>query len=258
MKMTTDRQTRILEYLAGHDKLEVAQLSELLRVSPSTIRRELSTLEKGGMLVRTHGAAQLTSPIHYDAPYEKRAAQQIQAKRNIAATTKSLVERGMVVGISGGSTCTELARQMRATEGLTVVTNAVNVALELQGQLGKRVMITGGTLTEGSYELVGNQVVESLQRVHLDLAFVGASGIDLDFGFSVSDEPEAVAGRALMAAADRSVIIADHTKIGRATFARLCRLIDVNLLVTDDRITPKQREALEQAGLEVLVAESVF
>lgn len=256
--MTTDRQLRILEHLVRHDELEVAQLSELLQVSPSTVRRELTTMEKIGLLVRTHGAARLPTPIHYDSPYEKRAAQQIQAKRKIAAVAKKLIEPGMVVGISGGTTCTELGRQMRATERVTIVTNAVNVALELQGQLGKRVMITGGTLTEGSYELIGDQVVQSLQAVHLDLAFVGASGIDLGFGFSVSDEPEAVAGRALMASADRSVIVADHTKIGRATFARLCRLTEVNLLITDDQITLSQREALEAAGLDILVAVSIF
>lgn len=258
VEMTTDRQTKILQYLAGHDKLEIAQLSELLRVSPSTIRRELREMEKSGLLVRTHGAAQLPTPIRYEVSYENRAAQQVEAKRKIAAAAKRLVEPGLVVGISGGTTCTELARQLRALEQVTVVTNALNVAIELQGQLNNRVMVTGGLLNQNSYELVGDQVVQSLQDVHLDFAFLGVSGIDPTFGFFMSDVPEAVVGRTFMAVSDRIVVIADHTKICKRTFARLCPLSKVNMLITDDQITSEQRSALDQAGLEVLVADPIL
>jgi DeoR family transcriptional regulator of aga operon len=255
--MTTDRQAKILQYLAGHGELEVAQLSQLLQVSSSTVRRELTVMEENGLLVRTHGAAQLPTPIHYEPTYENRAAQQTQAKRNIAAAARKLVEPGMVVGISGGTTCTELARQLRVVEHITIVTNAVNIALELQGHLDKRVIVTGGVLNHGSYELVGHQVVQSLQNVHLNLAFLGASGVDLEFGFSMADEPEAVAARAFMAASERTLVLADHTKIGRARFARLCPLTEVSMLITDDQTSPERCQALKQAGLEVLVAASI-
>jgi len=252
--MTTDRQAKILQYLAEHDALEVNQLSARLEVSPSTVRRELRALQESGLLVRTHGAARRPAPLLYEPPFERRAAQQVAAKRKIAAAARRLIEPGAVVGLGGGSTCTELARQLRAVDNITVVTNAVNIALELQGQSARRVVLTGGLLTPSSYEMVGSLVATSLQYVHLNLVFVGVSGVDLGFGFSVSDEPEAVAGRAFMAAADRTIVIADHTKIGQATFARLCGLRDVHMLITDDGLTPEQRTALEQAGLQVLVA----
>ncbi len=252
--MTTDRQMQILQYLARHDMLEVGRLGEWLQVSPSTVRRELRTMEADGLLVRSHGGAFLPTPIRYEPPFEKRAAQDVEPKRKIAAAAKRLVQPGMVLGISGGTTCTELARQLRAMPDITVVTNALNIALELQSQLSKRVVLTGGLLTKDSYELVGSLVVQSLQSMHLDIAFGGASGVDLSFGFSVSDEPEAAVARALMAASERTIMIADHTKIGRATFARLCSLADVEMLITDDGISAEQCAVLQAASLNVLVA----
>lgn len=118
-------------------------------------------------------------------------------------------------------------------------------------------MVTGGMLNFYSYELVGNLVSSSLQNVHLDIAFLGASGIDLDFGFSMSDEPEAVAGRAFIATSDKSVIIADSTKLGKRTFARLCSLDAIDLLITDDGIKSDQVNSLKGAGLEILVISSL-
>jgi len=253
--MATDRQLKILQHLAIHDNVEVSDLGELLHVSSSTIRRELRAMEETGLLVRTHGGAHLPSPIHYVIPYEKRAAQQVNEKRMIALAARKLVKPGMVIGIMGGTTCTELARVLRPLEHLTVVTNALNVALELQGPLSRRVVVTGGMLNQNSYELVSSQASQSLESVHLDLAFLGVSGISLEYGFSMSDEPEAAVARAFIAAADRAIVIADHSKIGQVTFARLCPLNSLGLLVTDKNIEPGQKKALEHVGLEVLVAD---
>jgi DeoR family transcriptional regulator of aga operon len=252
---TSDRQAKILQHLTKHHILEVSELSDLLQVSPSTIRRELKVMEKGGLLVRSHGIARLPTPIHYELPYENRAAQQVDAKRKIAALAKRLIKSRSVVGLSGGTTITELARQLRVMEDATIVTNAVNVAIELQGKLGQRVIVTGGMMNQNSYELVGDLASQSLQNVHLDKVFLGASGIDAGFGVSMADEPEAVVARAFKAAADQAIVIADCTKIGKATFARFCPLAEVDILITDDGITPEQRAILEETGLTVYIAE---
>lgn len=255
--MATDRQLRILHHLSARDEMEVQELARVLHVSPSTIRRELTVLEENGLLVRTHGAARLAEPIRYEAPYEKRASQRLAEKRAIALAAKEIIDPGMVIGLMGGTTCTELARVLRPVEPLTIVTNAVNVVLELQATPQKRVMVTGGVLNQNSYELVGSQVLQSLQTVHLDLAFIGVSGISAEYGFSMSDEPEATVGQAFHHAADRTVVIADHSKVGKTTFARLCPLKELDLLITDSKITLRQLDDLRQAKLEVLVADPV-
>lgn len=255
--MATDRQLRILHHLSARDQMEVQELAQLLHVSTSTIRRELTALEDNGLLVRTHGAARLAEPIRYEAPYENRASQRLAEKRAIALAAKEIVTPGMVIGLMGGTTCTELARVLRPVEPLTIVTNAVNVVLELQATQQKRVMVTGGVLNQNSYELVGSQVLQALQTVHLDLAFIGVSGISAEYGFSMSDEPEATVGHGFSQAADRTVVIADHSKVGNTTFARLCPLRELDLLITDNGIAAKQLDDLRQAGLEVMIANPV-
>ncbi|MCB0155708.1 MAG: DeoR/GlpR transcriptional regulator [Anaerolineae bacterium] len=254
--MTTDRQMKILNYLSRHESAEVQQLSDLLRTSPSTIRRELKIMEENGLLVRRHGNAQLHVPIRYELPFEKRATHEAEAKRKIASQARQLIQPGQVIGLSGGTTTTELARQLRMMENITIVTSALNIALELQGQLSKRVMVTGGILNQESYELAGDQAVQSLRNVHLDMVFHGASGIDADFGLSLADEPDAVVGRAFKEATDQLIILADHSKIGHKTFARFCGLSEIDRLITDDRLTPAQRTMLETAGVEVIVAKA--
>ena len=245
-----------MAHLIQSDGMGVKELSRLLQISDSTTRRQLTLMEKRGLVVRTHGGARLATPITYELLYENRAAQAVVAKRKIAAAALSLISPNLVIGLSGGTTCTELARLLRTQDDLTVVTNAINIALEIQSQAGRRIMVTGGLLNQDSYELVGNQVSQSLQNVHIDIAFLGVSGISVEFGFSMSDEPEAVAGRAFIAAADRIIILADHTKVGKSTFARFCSIKDVRLLITDDQITPQQFNTLQDAGLNVLLATS--
>jgi len=249
-------QRKIMAHLIQNESVGVKKLSSLLQISDSTTRRQLTFMEKKGMIVRMHGGARLANPITYELLYENRAAQALVAKRKIAAAALSLTSPDLVIGLSGGTTCTELARLLRTLERITVVTNAINVALEIQSQASRRIMVTGGLLNQNSYELVGNQVSQSLQNVHIDITFLGVSGISVEFGFSMHDEPEAVAGRAFMAAADRTIVLADSSKVGKSTFARLCAIKDVHLLITDDQIQPQQVNSLKGAGLEVLIATS--
>jgi len=253
--MTTDRRLRIIHQLIIRHEMEVEELSSILHVSPSTIRRELRVMEKEGLLIRTHGAAHLRVPIDYDFPYANRAAKQLDEKRAIALAATRLITPGMVLALVGGTTCTALARMLRPLDELTIVTSAINVALELQGQSNKRVIVTGGTLNRNSYELVGSQAISSLGNIHCEMAFLGASGMSAEYGLSMSDEPEAAVGRALIASAERAVVLADHTKLGKRGLVRVCPLNQVHLLITDAQATPEQVESLARAGLEVTIAE---
>jgi DeoR family transcriptional regulator of aga operon len=253
--MTTDRRLRIVHQLAIRHEMEVEELSSILSASPSTIRRELSAMEKDGLLVRTHGAAHLRVPIDYDFPYANRAAKQLEEKRAIALAAMQLVAPGMVLAFVGGTTCTALARMLRPLDDLTIVTSAINVALELQGQSNKRVILTGGTLNRNSYELVGSQAIGSLENMHCEMAFLGASGMSAEYGLSMTDEPEAAVGRALIASTERTVVLADHTKLGKRGLVRVCPLEQVSLLVTDARAAPEQLTSMRRSGLDVVVAE---
>ncbi len=247
-------QKMIMRQLTEHAMLDVRTLSETLGLSPSTIRRQLSGLQEKGLIVRARGSAMLPRPINYSSLFETRVNCRVEAKRKIAALAKKLLAPNLVIGISGGSTCTELARQLRALNGYTIVTNALNIAIELQGPLSNRIIVTGGALNQNSYELVGNQVAESLKKISLDIAFLGCSGIDHNFGFSMFDEPEALAGRDFMAAAKKTIVLADHSKLGRTEFARLCPIEAIDVLITDDGLSEEQKRYLDELDIDVLVA----
>jgi DeoR family transcriptional regulator, aga operon transcriptional repressor len=248
-----DYQKLIFAELIRTDNCSVEELSSLLGISNSTIRRQLTDMEQNGILIRMHGGAKLAIPIIYKLPYENRAAHANDAKRQIAAAAFSLISPNQVIGLSGGTTCTALARLFHIADDITVVTNAINIALEIQPQANRRIKVTGGLLNQ-NYELVGQQVSQSLQNVHLDIAFLGVSRINSEFGFLMSNEEEAVIGQSFMACADRTVILADHSKIGGSSFARLCSIKDVSLLITDNQVSAQDLNSLQKAGLKVLVA----
>ena len=245
---SAQRQEQLYRLLGERGEQTVEALAQKFGVSNITIRRDLGALERRKLVQRTWGGVRVAIPILYgDAAFEGKGD---AAKRAIALAAARLVEPGMTVAISGGSTCTELARQLRGGR-IRVLTNALNIALELKSTGHTQVLVTGGELNAVSYELVGELVRRSLSEYRADLAFVGCSGVTPDFGFCMRDQPEAAAARAVMRSAGRVVVLADHRKVGLKTFARFARIEDVSGLITDAGLEPAARAELEEAGLRV-------
>lgn len=240
------RQEQFFKFIGEHSEVAVETLAEQFGVSLTTVRRDLDALERRNLIERTWGGARVAVPV----VYTEQAFQGEAVKRAIAAAAAALVQPGMTIGISGGSTCTELARRLRG-QRIKVVTNALNVALELRSTPHTRVVMTGGELNFASYELVGDLVARSLREYRVDMAFTGCSGLTPDFGFSMRDEPEAVAARAMTQVAERVVVLADHRKVGARTFARFAQLSEVEQFITDDGLSADWQARLEQAGLAV-------
>lgn len=252
-----NRQERIRRMVMRSGDVEADDIAVELDVSLATVRRDLSALERRGLVDRTWGGARVRSPIDYMADFAEAAEREGSAKRQIAAWAASIIEPGMVVGLSGGTTCTELARWLRGS-AITVVTNAVNVATELYNHGRTKVILTGGALNDFSYELVGEMAAYALTEYHLDLCFVGSSGITVDFGFSMRDHPEAAVARKFTAVSERTFVVADHTKVGRRTLARFAPIGGVAGLITDAGLGPEPAGELEAAGLHVILAPSAL
>lgn len=243
---SAQRQEQLFRFIGEQGEVTVETLASHFGVSTVTVRRDLTALERRRLVQRTWGGVRVAIPIHYgDEAFGGGAV-----KRAIAIAAAELVEPGMVIAVSGGSTCTELARRLRG-QRIKVVTNALNVALELRSTGHTRVVLTGGELSALSYELVGDMVGRSLSEYRVDMAFVGCSGLTPDFGFSMRDEPEAATARALTRAAGRVVVIAEHGKVGQKTFARFAQLGEVERLITDRGLSRPWQEQLAAAGLRV-------
>ncbi len=253
--LKTDRMAAILGHIAQHGSVDVTGVAADLDVSPATLRRDLQTLHEQGLVVRTHGGA-VASGADLELPLRYREARHQPEKRAIGRLAAGLVPNGSVVGMTGGTTATEVARSLLSRGDITVVTNALNIANELVLRPSLRVVVVGGTARHASYELVGPAAEAMIDRYHLDISFIGVDGLTVTEGCSTHDEMEAHTDHAFILRARRTVVVTDSTKLGRVTFARICRIGEIDDLVTDDRANPAILAELREAGVNVATAST--
>ncbi|MDG4804780.1 DeoR/GlpR family DNA-binding transcription regulator [Micromonospora sp. WMMD980] len=245
--LARQRQTTILERVRAAGGVRVTDLAAEFGVSDMTIRRDLETLHEQGLLAKVHGGATLAGPGSTDEPgFRAKSVRQSAEKSAIAEHAARLVRPGAAIALSAGTTTAELARRLVDVPGLTVVTNSLPVAeiLHVGGRPDQTVVLTGGVRTP-SDALVGPLAVAAIAALHLDLLFLGVHGISERAGFTTPNLMEADTNRALVAAADALVVLADHTKWGTVGISSIVGLDAADVLVTDDRLTPDARRVLE-------------
>lgn len=245
-----ERLGSILERLSENGTISVARLAEAFDVSPATIRRDLRLLEGQRLLGRTHGGA-VAQGVVYELPLRYKSARQHDQKLRIAREAGSRVLDGSAIGLTGGTTTTEVARMLVDRQRLTVVTNALNIASELVIRPNLKLVVTGGVARSASYELVGPIAEASLEGLNLDIVFLAVNGISARAGLTTHHEIEAGTNRALLERARRVIVVADSSKIGQVAFARISGLSGVDELITDDGADPAMVVCLEESGLVV-------
>ncbi|MBT2530832.1 DeoR/GlpR transcriptional regulator [Arthrobacter sp. ISL-48] len=261
--LAAQRQHLILQEVQAQGTVRVAVLAERLEVSEMTIRRDIDALDADGLLLRVHGGAARTDSLSALEPaFASKSARQLGAKRAIAAEAVRLVEPGMTLLISGGTTTFELARILPRNMGLTVATNSIMVANSLAAGSsadddgGIRTLILGGERTP-SEALVGPLAAEAVRTMDADLCFMGAHGMDLQAGITSPNLLEAELNTAMIEASRKLIVLADATKYGLVGLAGICAVSDVDTLITDSRIKelPTGRlAALREAVTDVRVA----
>jgi DeoR family transcriptional regulator, aga operon transcriptional repressor len=245
-----ERLSAILEELSADGTVGVTELVATLCVSAATVRRDLELLEQQKLLARTHGGA-VAQGVLYELPLRYKSARHQDEKRRIASAAARLVADGGAIGLTGGTTTTEVARAVIERERLTVVTNALNIASELAIRPNLKLVVTGGYARPESYELVGPLAERSLAGLNLDVVFLGTDGISAGAGLTTHHEVEAHTDLALIERARRVVVVADSSKIGRVAFAQICGVDRVHELITDVDADPSGVAGLRDAGVEV-------
>jgi DeoR family transcriptional regulator of aga operon len=246
-----ERLSLILEELSAKGSVGVAELAGTLRVSTASIRRDLQLLERQRLLSRTHGGA-VAGSMTYELPLRYRGGRHREEKQRIALAAAARVDdHVLTVGLTGGTTTTEVARRLVDRQGLTIVTNALNIAAELAVRPNLKLVVTGGTARSESYELVGPQAEVVLATMNLDLAFVGVDGLTAAGGLTTYHDVEAHTNRILIERARHVIVVADGSKIGRLAFARICDVGDVDELITDDVADAAELARIESAGVLV-------
>lgn len=252
------RWSEMLDLLSERGRLSVAEAAQALGVSAATVRRDFSSLAQQQLVTRTHGGV-VASSVAYDLPARYRRGADDRRDR-IAAAVAQLPVAGQVVGINGGRTTTSVARHLASRSdlsrrsggpGLTVVTNALNIAAEMVLRPHIRTVSLGGVARAQSYELIGDLALGTLESLWLDIVVIGVNGIDVDAGMTCLHEGEAAVSSKLVQRSNRVVVAADSSKLEVRTFARICEVSAVDLLVTDKDATAAQVKAIRALDVEV-------
>jgi DeoR/GlpR family transcriptional regulator of sugar metabolism len=254
--LAQQRQTAILDRVRAAGGVKVSDLVGEFGVSDMTIRRDLESLAERGLLAKVHGGATTVSPGATDEPgFAAKSVRQRAEKAAIAARAARLVNPGIAIALSAGTTTAELARRLVDVPGLTVVTNSVPVAdvFHRADRPDRTVVLTGGVRTP-SDALVGPVAVTAIRSLHVDLVFLGVHGMSARAGYTTPNLMEAETDRALVDAAERLVVLADHTKWGTVGISSIAPLGAADVLVTDARPAEPDRARLAEHGTELLIA----
>lgn len=248
------RLTAILDLLARQHSVSLGDLTSTLGISPATARRDLTELADQRLVTRTHGGATLAEG-RTELPVALRGTQFAEAKQAIARAMAARLPSGRhVVALSGGTTTGEVARALEWRQDLTVVTNSLSIATLLTRRGRVRVVMTGGFVRPESWELVGALAENTFTAVNVGTAVLGADGISAGAGVTTHDETEARTNHAMVTAAQRTVVVADSSKVGRVALAQMAPLDQVSTLITDDAADPDAVARIRASGVEVVLA----
>lgn len=250
--MTGSRwQAAILDVVRGEGRATIAGLAESLSVSGETIRRHIRPLVDDGLLIRSHGEVALAGA---EPPFQRRMAVRAAAKRAIARAVAARVPDGSVVMLDTGSTTVFVAEELAARQGLTVVTNAIEIARPLVGRNGHRVYIAGGEIRPDLGAVVGAEALAFIGQFRADVAVLSAGGVDAAHGVADFHLDEARVAQAMLARSGRTIVAVDRAKFDQTAAVPVCPLAALAALVTDAPPPEAAAEALAEAGVELVLA----
>ena len=251
--LAIERKDAILARLSEEGKVIVSELAKEYNVTEETIRRDIDRLVKDGLATKTYGGAVSASgSSKTDLPYQVRKSTNVERKETIAELIAGMISDGDRIMLDASSTVVCLVRKLKNKKNLTVITNSVEILLELSDVPGWTVLSTGGTLKEGALSLVGSSAEKMIRGYHVDWAVCSAKGVDGTMGITESSERDAEIKQVIFAAADRKVLAVDATKFDRISIVKVCDLCTVDTIVTDERPSDEWLKRLSDEKIDIV------
>lgn len=251
----SERMRVVLSLLHERKTMTLESLAAELGTSGATLRRDLAELDEQGLLVRTHGGARALD-ARSEIPVRLRNNQYREAKQLIARRAVEMIPTGPhALALSGGTTTAEVARALRNRSELTIVTNSLTIAMECAARPRLKVIITGGVVRQSSFEAVGSLSEYTFNAINVATAVLGTDGISAAGGVTTHDETEARTNHAMVAKAQRVIVVADGSKVGVVTLAKMADLGEINDLITDTSADPEALALIAAAGIAVHVVD---
>jgi DeoR/GlpR family transcriptional regulator of sugar metabolism len=249
-----ERQNQILEHIQRSQRISILEVCDNFSVSQATARRDLESLASMGKVRRVHGGAIALVQAPPEQPILQRQDEQAQEKIRIGRTAAALVQDGETVFLGSGTTVLEVARSLRDRRNLMVITNSLPVINALAGIEEITVICLGGMLRDSELSFIGHITEQTLTEVRADKVFIGTRAISLEHGLTHEYLPETMTDRAILKAGQEIVVVADHTKFGRAAAVLLAPLDGIHTIVTDGQVPGGFAFAVQKKGIRLISA----
>ncbi len=250
-----NRHQKILDILHRKKQVKVQDLSVSLETSAVTIRKDLKLLEEKRLLFRNHGGASLESPYVNDRSVNEKEFINAPEKAAIGLQASKLIANDQYIILASGTSILAMAKYINPLKKLTVVTSALNVAMELTNKDNIEVLQLGGYIRPNSYSVIGHYSEMILKETACSKLFLSVDGLDLDYGLSTTNALEAHLNQQMIASAKEVIILADSTKFGKKSFGRICGLDQVDIIITDKKIYPETANKIKALGIDLIVCE---
>ncbi len=250
--LAIERRNEILEKLQAERRVVVSELSQFYDVSEETIRRDLEKLVNDGFAIKSYGGAVINENVNIDLPFNVRKNHNVIGKQRIAELICEEVKDGESIMMDASSTAVYVSKALKGKKNLTLITNSVEIIIELFDVPEWKVLSTGGASREGSLALVGPQTDKMIRDYHVDKAIISCKGVDMKTGITDSDELLANNKRTMLEAAKEKILVVDSTKFDKTAFTSIGKLEDVTCIVTDKKPAAKWQQALKEKGIKCI------
>jgi DeoR/GlpR family transcriptional regulator of sugar metabolism len=254
--LPTHRRDKILELLQEDGSAKVLDLARLFKVTEVTIRQDLEKLEKDGLILREHGGAYLKNIKDQVQTFSLTHKENLDKKELIAGKCLEFIESGDTIILDSGSTNTEVAKKLKGMKNLTVITNALNIALMLGAEPGIEVIVTGGEFKPPTLSLTGQKAADFFKGLNVQKLFLATAGISLKSGLTYPSISDLVVKKAMIEAAETRYLVADSTKIGKTALASLGALSLIDYIITDPGIEEKHKQVFYDNEIELIIASN--
>ncbi|MFZ0631847.1 MAG: DeoR/GlpR family DNA-binding transcription regulator [Acidobacteriaceae bacterium] len=252
------RSEQIIKHLLRTGNATIEELLATVGSSAPSIRRDLARLEGRGLVRRTHGGAELVEPLlyepfRYDSSFLAREQRHAAEKRRIGLAAAEMVQTGDTVGLTAGTTTTHIGRSLRHRQNIQVITNAINIGMELCNQPGIRTYVTGGVVPWAwSFSLTSSAALGFLDDVYMDKVFLSVTGLDADRGATTLESDEAMVFRKMLKQSRQIIVVADASKIGKVSPAFICPINEIHTLITDTGAPAEALAPFERQGVRIV------
>lgn len=253
-RSTVDRRNEILKRLQDQGKVKVDELSKSFSVSSVTIRNDLEFLEEKGIIHRIYGGALIREVVSHDKELDEKQKLHAEEKKEIGQAAANMILDGESIVLDSGTTTLAIAEAIKEKQDLTVMTNAINIAVELAGLENITVMLTGGTLRKKSYSLVGPEAESAVQKYYFDKFFLAVDGFDINYALTTPNPLEARLNRLMIEQSQEVIVVTDSSKFSRRSFSVICDVSEIDYVITDAGISGEYQNTLNNKNINVIIA----